>query len=199
MLGKRWQPWVVNKLDLRLARDKLRHLLGVGAMAVHAQGQGLDPAHQQRSIVRRQHRPGHVFQPFKAYPINQRLAPDHQPCSDITVATQVFGRRMHHQVGAHFQRPLQIRGAVSVVDHDMQVMPTRGVGHRCDIDQLHVGVGRGFEVDHPCFAGNCRLECLDIVEVDVMDLHPELADAMVQEGERTAIQRTPDDQLIARP
>ncbi|MNR51034.1 hypothetical protein D3C85_1706460 [compost metagenome] len=94
---------------------------------------------------------------------------------------------------------MQVRRAVGVVDHDMQVIPLRRPDNRRDIHQLHVGVGRCLEVDHPCFAVDRRLQCLDIVQVDMADLHPEFANTVMQEGEGAAIQGAPDDHFVAGP
>ncbi|MNT49431.1 hypothetical protein D3C72_1862850 [compost metagenome] len=78
-------------------------------------------------------------------------------------------------------------------------MPPHRLHNRRNIHKLHVGVGRCFEVDHPCFAGDRRFQGLGIVEIDMANFHPELTNTVVQKSEGTAIQGAPDNQLIARP
>ncbi|MNH22872.1 hypothetical protein D3C79_827450 [compost metagenome] len=137
--------------------------------------------------MRRQYCPGHVFQPFQANAVDQRLAPHHQAGGNIAMAAEVLGRRMHHQVRPKLQRPLQIRRAVGVIDHHKHITALHCLDDGRYIHQLHVGIGRRFEVDHPRFAVNRRFQCLGIVKVDMVDLDSELADAMVQEREGAAI------------
>ena len=87
---------------------------------------------------------------------------------------------MHHYIGAHFQRPLQVRGAVGVVDdHDNVRVLMGNPRDGSDIHQLHVRVGRCFEVDHARCRADRRFKLGHVRHVDMLDLDPEFANAVV--------------------
>ncbi|MNE47076.1 hypothetical protein D3C80_1414540 [compost metagenome] len=144
----------------------------------------------------RHHRTGHILKAFETNPVHQCLAPYHKACSDIAMATEVLGRRMHHQVSTQLQRTLQVGRAEGVVDHHLDVVLVRKCCHGGDIGHLHVRVGRGFEVDHPGPIADRSGHRLQIAHVDMPDLDPELADAMVQKGEGAAVQGPPHQYFI---
>ena len=68
----------------------------------------------------------------------------------------------------------------------------------CNIDELHVGVGRGFKVDHARGGGDRGFKCLHVGHVDMFDLDAELPDAVMQQGKGAAIQGAAYDQFIPR-
>ncbi|MNP15170.1 hypothetical protein D3C76_1075160 [compost metagenome] len=173
--------------------------LGIAAMTLHAQVQGLHTAHQQGGILGRHYRAGHVLEAFKPNPAHQCLAPDHQAGGDIAMAAQVLGRRMHHQVRPQFQRSLQVGRAVGVIDHHGDSVLVRKRCHGSDIGHLHVRVGRCFEVDHLGLPADRRFKRLQVSHVDMADLDPELTDAVVQKGKGAAVQSTPYQHLITWP
>ena len=106
---------------------------------------------------------------------------------------------MHHHVGAQLQRALQVRGAIGVVDNHQDVAAALGnAADRSDIHQLHVRVGRRFEVDHPRCGADRRFQLSRVGHVHMLDHYPELTDAVVQQGKGAAIQGTVDDDFIAR-
>ncbi|MOA49228.1 hypothetical protein D3C78_1720830 [compost metagenome] len=70
-------------------------------------------------------------------------------------------------------------------------MLVRKLGHCSDISHLHVGVGRGLEVDHLGISADRSSDGSNVSHVHMPDLDPELADTVVQEGEGTAIQSAP--------
>ncbi|MNH23538.1 hypothetical protein D3C79_834390 [compost metagenome] len=113
------------------------------------------------------------------------------------MAAEVFGRRMHHQVGAQFQRALQVRRAVGVVDYHGDVVLVGKFRYRSDIGHLHVRVGRRFEVDHFGACADRVFQRLQVGHIDMADLDPELTNTVVQEGKGTTIQGTPDQHFIA--
>ena len=88
---------------------------GVGALALHAQREGLDAAHGEVGIRRgraRGRRCGRAAQWFEV-----RFVGDDEAAHDVAVAGEVFGGAVDDDVGAEFQGAHQQRRGEGVVDH----------------------------------------------------------------------------------
>jgi hypothetical protein len=61
------------------------------------------------------------------------------------LAVDVLGRRIHHAVGAEFERPLKQRRREHVVDHQRRAGGMRDLGDRLDVSTSSAGIGRAFQ------------------------------------------------------
>ncbi|KWV85666.1 hypothetical protein PFLmoz3_04687 [Pseudomonas fluorescens] len=136
---------------------------------------------------------------MQANALRQGLVAHRDACGDVAVATEVFGGRVHHHIGTQFQGTLQIGSAIGVIDHHGDIRLLMGqFGHGGDVDQAQVGVGRGLAVEHAGGRGERCLQGGEVGQVDMPHLDAEFAQAVVQQGERTTIERLADDDLVAR-
>jgi hypothetical protein len=184
-------------LDLGMALEELGDALGILAVAVHAQRQGLDPAQDQEGILRRQHRAGHVLEAVEAHLQQRLLRADDGAGDQVAVAAEVLGRGMQHVVGAEFDRALQVGRAVGVVHHRQRAVAAGDGGNRRDVDQAHVGVGRRFEEHHLRLRADRRFEIARVGQVEVGDPDAELGQTMVEEAEGASVERLVGDDLVA--
>jgi len=58
------------------------------------------------------------------------------PAQGTALAIDVFGRRMHHDVGAEFHRPLQDRRGKGVIHDDARARFMGDIGHAFDVDDF---------------------------------------------------------------
>ena len=75
------------------------------------------------------------------------LAQDHA-AQRAALAVDIFGRGMHHDMGAEFHRPLQRRGGEGIVHHQQRAMPVGDLRHRLQIHDRQRGIGRRFQEQH---------------------------------------------------
>jgi len=95
-----------------------------------------------------------------------------------------------------FQRSGLDGRRISIVDHRLGPVP---LGDRADggnIDQAHVRIGRGFEIDDLGLVRDRRFQCQGIGQVNMRDRDAKAAESMLEEGEGAAIQRLVCDQLV---
>jgi len=101
---------------------------------------------------------------------------DHDHAADhVGVTIEVFGRRMHNQVSAMFQRTLQDRRGEGVVDRDQQAALARDRADRLQVDDLQGRVGRSFDPDQFRVRLDRGLERGRIGQVDEAEIQPRAA------------------------
>ena len=126
----------------------------VGAVPLHAQGEGFDAAQHEGAVGGAGHAAGvhqHGVQGAGEFGVFHR----HHAHQHVGVAAQVFGGRVEHDVAAHIQRLLQIGRGEGVVDAHQRAggfgfgrqngdvhQPQQRVGRRFQPHQLHVFVFR---------------------------------------------------------
>ena len=128
----RGQPRIVDRRDLGVGGQELGDLLRVLAVALHAQGQGLQAAVGQVRVARGGHVPeghlqldglgGGVALPEEGLDVRgqlQAVAQDERAADHVRVATHVLGRRVHDDVRTQLEGALQDRRREGVV-HDQQ-------------------------------------------------------------------------------
>ena len=141
-------------------------LLAVARMTLHPQRQRLDAAQRQETVERAGDRADRVLQEFQ--PVGQILVvADRDAAADhVGMAVQIFRRRMHDEVDAELERPLDVGAAEGVVgDRDHALAP----GERRDalkIDDAQQRVGRRFDPQHLRFGPDRRLDRGEVGEVD---------------------------------
>ena len=84
-------------------------------MPLHAQREGLEAAQGEERIERAGHRADGVLQ--KSQPLGElRISAHHQHAvDDVRVAAEILGARVHDQVEAELERPLQVGSREGVV------------------------------------------------------------------------------------
>ena len=124
------------------------HGQGIVAVALHAQGQGLDAAQGQEAVLRSRHGTGRVL--HQPEPGGQLLVVGTDHAEDhVRVAGQVFGGRVHDDVDAGIARVLQVRRGKRVVDGRGHAAGAADGGHARQIHQLEQRIGGGLQPDQP--------------------------------------------------
>ena len=111
---------------------------------------------------------------------------------------KIFGRGMDNDIGTKLNRALQIRRAIGVIDDNFRPMFMGNLGNRFDIDQTHVRVGRGFEIDNLGLVGNRLFKLRRVGQINMGVLDAKLFQTMTEIGKCAAIQRAIDNDLIPR-
>ena len=138
----------IEHLAGRLALfQELGDQAGVVQVPVEPDAQGLDPPLQQEGIRRRQDAAQRVVDEFQSRE-ELFIIQDDQPREDIGMARIVFGGRVHGDVGAKVQRPLQIRRHEGVVHHHENISPVRRFGNSPDIGHFQKRIGRRLQKYH---------------------------------------------------
>src|ERR1700722_15491210 len=99
VLGMGCQPRVYGALHFLVAFQKFGDGHAVGVVAVHAHGQGLDPAGDEKAVHGRKARADRSLQEVNRVRVRLGLD-DHRATGAIAVAVQIFGHGMHHDAGA---------------------------------------------------------------------------------------------------
>ena len=105
--------------------------------------------------------------------------------NQVTVATQVLGGTVHHDVRAERQRPLEVWTHEGVVDHDQRPALVRQPGDGLDVDEFQQGVGRRLDPDH---AGTLVERLFDGAQIASIDK---------SEGEAHRLQHAPKEPVAA--
>jgi len=150
-----------------MPHQELRDCLRVLAVAIHPHGQRLQPAHGQPAIERAGHGAGRVLLILQEGPKVRIVAGD-RPAHHVGMPAEVFGRAVHHQVGAERQRMLQIRGCEGVVDDEERgrALRLRNFGDGSDVRDLEVGIGGRLDPDQPRVRRDRRPRGVEVAEVD---------------------------------
>jgi hypothetical protein len=168
------------------------------AVRPHAQMQGLQPAQGQEAVEGPLHGADRVLQ--EGHLLGQfGIAADHRHAADhIGVAIEVFGGRVHHDIGAVFQRALQDRGSEGVVGHHQQAMPFRDRAHRPQVDDLQHRVGRGLDPDHAGIRPDRGLERGRVGQIDETEVQSCTAPAhALEQAEGAAVDIVHADHMAA--
>ena len=122
----------------------------------------------------------------------------------VRVPIQKLRCRVHHQVRAQFDWPLEIRGHEGVIHaqvhrlaHALRLFTAHGA-HRADVGQLHQRVRRSFDVDQSGARRKCAAHALVITGIDVGELDAIVGDDLVEEPRRAAVDIGSADNVIAR-
>ena len=121
------QPRIVAPGDLRVRLQKLRHGEAVLVVPLHPERQRLGAAQHQPRVERAEDRALgvlHELQPLDVV-VPRR---DDDAADAVAVAVEILRRAVHDQVGAEFDRPLDVRAGERVVDDEPQVVAVRERG-----------------------------------------------------------------------
>ncbi len=113
---------------------------GIFLMCFHAHGQSLDSAQYKKTIKRSGHGADSVLVKFEGL-VEVIARSDDRTTDDITVATQIFCHRMHHDIGTEGKGCLQIGAGKSIVDNRDQPLGLAHGGYRFDVAKPEQGIG----------------------------------------------------------
>ena len=199
MAGMVDQAGIVDLLHGGVVIQELCNGLGVGAVLLHTDLQGLQAAEDQEGAEGIHHCAGHILQAEHTYLIAEFGGAHHKARDHVAVAVQVLGGGVHHHVCAQLQRPLEVRGSEGVVADDLDVLVV-AVGqcrHGRDVRDLQVGVGGRLQI-HRAGVGLQRLaHGIQVGGVHKADLHAVAGHAVVQKGEGAAIQGAVGHDMLA--
>ena len=88
---------------------------------------------------------------------------------------------MHNHIGAMIQRTGLNRCRIGIVDHSLGAVAFGDGANGGNVDQTHVRIGRGFEIDYFGLVGDRGLKRQRIGQVDMRDRNPEPAQPMLEE------------------
>ncbi len=93
------------------------------------------------------------------------LAQDHA-AQRAALAVDIFGRRMHHDVGAELERPLQARRREGIVDHKPRAPFVRDGGDGFQVDDGERRVRRRLQEQHLGFGAHRLRPLIDVAAID---------------------------------
>ena len=182
-----------------MALQEFRNLLGIGAVALHADVQGLHAPGHQKGVEGAHDRAGHVLESEHTALRDEVGLAHHHACDHVAVAVQILGGAVDHHVGAQLQGTLQIGGAEGVVhdDLDLGILGVGNLSHRGNVHDLQRGVAGALQIDHLGLFRQGSLHGLQIGHVHQTDLHAEFGDPVAQKGKRAAVQGLVSHDLVA--
>ncbi len=91
MLRIGFEAGVIDLRDLRVIGQPAGHLQRAGAVPLHPQFQGLQPAQDQHGVERRHHRAGHILHAIEPDLGNLLGGANHKTGNHIPMAAEIFG------------------------------------------------------------------------------------------------------------
>jgi hypothetical protein len=191
------QSRVKHLVDSTMGPEISGELHGRSAVSIHAQSERLEATQNEECIKRRDACSIHLLDSNETHAVDQLFSPHHRSGEKIPMASQIFGGRVHHDVGPKRNGLLQVGSAVGIVDHEQGALPATGSGQRRDVDDPHVGVRGRLGEYAPRGRRYCRGDNGRIRKVGEACLHAEAADLMVKKSERTTVVGLVGDHLVA--
>jgi len=164
MLGMGGQPGVIHAGHLRLRLQPLREFERIRRLRLHAHRQSFQPLEDHPGIERRKGRPGRA-QELEDF-LGQGPGAAYGAAQNTTLAVEILGGGMDHQIGAEFQRTLQGRRAKTVVDHQQRPAGMCNCGQRGDIEDFGQRIRRRLDEHQPGVRPHRGAESLDRSLVD---------------------------------
>ena len=152
VLWVRSKPRVPHAGNPRLRLQPFGQSERIVAMALHPQSERLYAAQHQEAVKGARNAPHRILQecellaPWSLPPF---VAHDRDAADHVRVAVQIFGRRMHDDVKAEFERPLHRRSGKRVIGHCNEVMFARDPRQRAQIGKLEQRIAGRFDPQHP--------------------------------------------------
>jgi hypothetical protein len=140
------EPWVEHGLDRRMRRQEVDDRLGVVAVLVHADREGLGPAHRQVGVERSGHAARAVLQEREGG-VELGVVGHQDAADDIGVSADVLGGGVQHDVRAQRERLLEVRRGEGVVDHEGGFCLASDLGDGRDVADVEQGIGRRLDPD----------------------------------------------------
>ena len=170
--------------------------LRVLAVALHPHRERLEPAQHEVAVERARHRADRVLQEPDALGDLGVVGGD-EPAHDVGVTAEVLGRRVHDDVGAELERPLQERRGERVVDDDARAALVRDRADAEDVDDGERGVGGRLDPHQRGAVGPVALERVEVGEVGDGPLDARRCEHLRHQPEGAAVRVVGDDHALA--
>ena len=165
MAGCGGQAGVVSPFHTGVGLQEVRHGAGVHDVAVHADGERLDPAEQEEGVERTED--AAVGVPAAQDLLAQVRVPGRDDAGQgVAVPAEVLGGAVQHHVGPVVHRPEEIGGQEGIVDYDLRAGRVGLADHRGRVDDVQRGIGQGLEVHHVGGLLEGRVHLLRVPHVD---------------------------------
>ena len=129
-----------------MSGEEIGDVAALRAMLAHAQLQRLQALQHDPGVERAERRAGMLQKRMKLLD-DEVLGAEHDAAEAATLAVDMLGRGVEHDVGAHGQRLLQHRRGEDVVDDQPRAGGVAQVGDGLDVDELQRGIGRRLDED----------------------------------------------------
>ena len=116
---------------------------------------------------------------------------------DVAVAAEILGRRVHHEIGAELNRPLQDGCRPRVVDGEPRARPARDRGSGRDVGHVQPRVRRRLSPDEPGTRSHGRLDGRRIGHVHERRLQAPPREVIAQQDRRAVVGILGRDHVIA--
>ena len=122
---------------------------------------------------------------------------DDGPTNAVAVATQVFGERLHHDVGAVLNGAAEVRAGHGVVDDERNAVAVRDLGHGGDVGDVALRIAQRFHIDRLGLAVDQRLEALGLAVIGETGFDSVLGKGVGEQVVGSAIQSAGRDDVVA--
>ena len=110
-------------------------------MTFEAQRERFQAAQYEPAIKRRRHRARRVLQKFETF-IQRRVICHKRAADDIAMSAEIFGGRVHGQIRAQLERPLQIRRSKSIIHAHQNSASARQRAQRLNVHDFEQRIRR---------------------------------------------------------
>ena len=145
VLRVRRQSRVKNLPNFGVRVQMPRHGNSIRIVLQHAHRQRFDSARNEKTVHRRQAGSCRALDEIDFLRIF-RPSENHRPARRIAMSIQILGHRMHHDVRAEFNRPLQVRAQKRVIYRESDASFVGQLGHGRDVRHAHRGIRRRFDI-----------------------------------------------------
>jgi hypothetical protein len=156
---------------------------------VDAQAERLEALDQHPGVERAHRRAGVADNGLQSVDDELARAQD-RAAQRAALAVDVLGCRVHHDVGAELERPLQHRRGEGVVEHDLGAGLVREIAHRLDVDDVEHRIAGRFEQHGGGRLAERLLPLLEVAAVDELAgdavFRQQLVDDVVARAEQLA-------------
>ena len=142
------EPRIEGLLDAWMPFEKARQRMSALTMLAHAHSERLDSPQHEPAVHRARDGSQGLLEEQKPL-CDRRIVRRGETADDVRVSTEVLGRRVHHDVRAELQRPLQIGRRKGVVDDEERAGRMRCVRRLLDVDDVQQRIRRRLDPDDP--------------------------------------------------
>ena len=153
--GMAREPRVEHALHPRVPLQEFRHGLGIGCMPFHAQRQRLDAAQDEIAVEGAGYAARHAAQGMQ--PLAELGRARHEEAAEhVGMPAEVLRRRMHDDVAAELERPLEKRRGKRVVHDREDAVAFRERRCAAEVLDAQQRVGRASPATASSFAAGSR-------------------------------------------
>jgi hypothetical protein len=187
---------VQHLANLRVPGEECGDLAAVLVVLAHADGESLDAAEDEPAFKRRENAAGALLNEAESLRMLGRVG-DEDAAESVGMSVEKFGGRVHDDVGAEFERALQVRRHKSVIDGDRDAVLVTDVGDRADVGEGHERVGGRLNVDELRGGTDGAADVVGVRGVDETELDAVVRNDLGEEARGAAIDVVAADHMVA--